>query len=416
MRDDSRKLDYIEQVKVPVGELAIGMFVSALDRPWEETPFLFQGFEIKEESDIDAIAQHCRYVYIDSQRTRVLRPSYGTPGGSGSYFRHPPAPRTTAFAKELEVAVTARAKTSSLIKSFMDDIKFGRSIDVQLARSAVSECVASVTRNPEAMMFLAQIRHKDEYTSEHSFDVCVYAIVLGRQIGMQPNELENLGTSGLLHDMGKVSIPPEVLLKKGQLTDEEFALMKKHTLFGRDILMSSRNLFSGAVDVAYAHHENMDGSGYPRGLQGHQLSQNTRIVAVADRYDAITSERVYQKGRTHMEAITLLNKAASKQHLDNSLTVGFVSALGVFPAGSIVELTSGEIAIVLSQNPQHRLRPQILVVRDSRQLPVTNRYVDLAEVETDADGTPYKIKAMHHAGSFGIHLTDFQQEITKAFG
>jgi HD-GYP domain-containing protein (c-di-GMP phosphodiesterase class II) len=216
--------------------------------------------------------------------------------------------------------------------------------------------------------------------------------------------------------MGKVSIPPEVLLKEGSLTDEEFELMKKHTLFGRDILMSSRNLFNGAVDVAYAHHENIDGSGYPRGLLGHQLSQNTKIVAVADRYDAITSERVYQKGRTHMEAITILNKTASKQHLDASLTMGFVATLGVFPAGSIVELTSGEIAIVLSQNPQQRLRPQILVVRDSDKHPVTYRYLDLAEVETGPDGAPYKIKAMHHAGSFGIHLADFQTEITKAFG
>ena len=168
MRDeDSRKLDYIEKVKVPGGELAIGMFVSELDRPWEETPFLFQGFEITEEADIDTLAHYCRHVYIDSQRTRVLRPAYGAAAPSGGYFRHLPAPRTTAFAKELEVAVTTRAKTSSLVKSFMEEIKFGRSIDVQLARSAVSECVASVTRNPEAMMLLAQIRHKDEYTSEH---------------------------------------------------------------------------------------------------------------------------------------------------------------------------------------------------------------------------------------------------------
>lgn len=416
MHEDSRKLDYIEKVKVPVGELAVGMFVSELDRPWEETPFLFQGFEIKEEADIDTLAQYCRYVYIDSQRTRVLRHSYGTFAPPGGYFRHLPAARTTAFAKELEVAVTTRAKTSSLIKTFMDEIKFGRSIDVQLARAAVSDCVASVTRNPEAMMFLAQIRHRDEYTSEHSFDVCVYAIVLGRHLGMQPKELENLGTCGLLHDMGKVSIPPELLQKKGQLSAEEFELMKKHTLFGRDILMASRNLFNGAVDVAYAHHENIDGSGYPRGLLGHQLSQNSKIVAVVDRYDAITSERVYQNGRTHMEAITILNKAAAKQQIDSPLTMGFVSTLGVFPAGSIVELSSGEIAIVLTQNPQHRLRPQILLVRDSQKLPVTYRYVDLAEVDTGPDGAPYKIKAMHHAGAFGIHLADFQAEITKAFG
>ena len=214
-------------------------------------------------------------------------------------------------------------------------------------------------------MYLTMIRNKDEYTSQHSFNVAILSIVLGRYAGMNVRELENIGTCGLLHDMGKVNVPLDILLKEGKLSDHEFAVMKQHTTFGRDILMSGRNIFSGSVDVAFGHHENNDGSGYPRGLEGHQLSQNTKIVAIVDKYDAITADRVYQRGRTHMEAITILNKIVSKNEIDNGLTLGFISTLGMFPPGSIVELSSGEIAIVLQQNPANRLRPQVMLVRDA---------------------------------------------------
>jgi HD-GYP domain-containing protein (c-di-GMP phosphodiesterase class II) len=418
MNDDRfRKLDVIETTQVPVSELTVGMYVAELDRPWEETPFLFQGFEIKSESDIDTLAKFCRHVYVDMHKTRMIRPEFGKPHVTpGNYFHTSPLPHSTGFCRELEAARSTKDKTENLVKTFMDDIRFGRSIDVQQAKAAVVECVASITRNPEALMFLTQIRNRDEYTSEHSLNVCVYAIVLGRHAGLDVHELENLGTCGLLHDMGKVAIPPDLLKKSTPLTADEFELMKKHTIYGRDILMSSRNLFNGAVDVAYAHHENIDGTGYPRQLEGHQLSQNTKIVAVVDRYDAITADRVYQRGRTHMEAITLLNKSAADRHTDHTLTQGFVSTLGAFPPGSVVELSSGEIAVVLRQNASHRLRPQVVVVRDQNKQPEPYRYVDLAEVDTDDTGKPYNIRAMHRPSVFGIHLSNFQSEMAAAFG
>jgi len=263
--DHTRKLDFVEKVKVHVGELKPGMFVTELDRPWEETPFLFQGFEIKNEADIDEISKHCRYVYIDNHRTRMIRPELSRkPTTSTTYFSRP-LPKPTSLAKEMEAAKATQERTSNLIKTFIEDVKLGRSLDVQLAKAAVSDCVASVMRNPEALMFLTQIRNRDEYTSQHSFNVAVYSIVLGRYAGLGQRELENIGTCGLLHDMGKVNVPLEILLKEGRLSDDEFSLMKKHTVFGRDILMSGRNIFSGSVDVAFGHHENEDGSGYSSG-------------------------------------------------------------------------------------------------------------------------------------------------------
>jgi len=405
------KIDERETVKIPVGELRVGMFVSELDRPWLETPFLLQGFELKTEQDILAVQAVCEYVYIDTVRSRIV--SYGLPGIKAG--QSPPGHRAKpegGFERELGKAGAAQRETSGLVKRFIDDIRLGHSVDIQVARAAVSECVSSILRNSEAMMFLTQIKTRDEYTSQHSFNVCVYAITLGRQAGLQPRELENIGLCGLLHDMGKVRIPLEVLNKEGKLTPEEFAIMKTHARHGRDILMSGRNIYSGTVDVAFGHHENLDGTGYPRSLDGSQLNLYTKIVSIVDKYDAITSNRSYQRGRSHIEAIKILNDLA-KDKIDPQLAVGFISCLGVYPAGSVVELTTGEVGVVIEQNPRSRLRPRIVICRDAGKNRVPVRFLDLSEREHDDQGRLFAIRTLHPPDAFGIDLRQFQDLMEK---
>jgi HD-GYP domain-containing protein (c-di-GMP phosphodiesterase class II) len=392
-----RKFEVVEKIKVAVGELKIGMYICELDRPWLETPFLFQGFTVNSEADIDEVSRYCQYVYVDTLRTKINKPELGHSSGR-SYFKQIQPKRVVSFQQELDQAKATRQATTNLVKSFVEDVKFGRALDVQLAKSAVSECVSSLMRNQEALMYLMQIKNKDDYTSQHSFNVCIYSIVLGRFAGLNAKELEAIGTCGLLHDMGKISVPLEILTKEGKLENEEFETMKLHTVYGRDILMSGRNIFSGTVDVAYGHHENLDGSGYPRGLQESQLNLNTKIVAVVDQYDAITSNRCYQKGRTHLDAIQILNKIATARQIDRNLTLGFISSLGVYPPGSIVELTSGEVAIVVESNPGLQLRPQILIVRDRTKKPIAPRPLDLRDIEKDKSGQAYGIKSMRPLG------------------
>ncbi|SMF96577.1 HD-GYP domain, c-di-GMP phosphodiesterase class II (or its inactivated variant) [Methylomagnum ishizawai] len=398
-----------ERVKIRAKDLRLGMYVCELDRPWSETPFLFEGFELASPADIQAVTQYCEYVYIDMHRTHVVHMVLDE-------IREPfsRAGKSASFDQEIQAAESTREQTSSLLKSFIDDIRFGQSVDVQLGQSAVSECVASILRNPDAMLYMAQIRNKGEQSSQHAFNVCVFSILLGRYLGLSPKALEGLGTCGLLHDVGKISIADSLLNKPGRLNAEEQAILRQHPKLGRDILMSARNVYAGAVDVAYCHHEHVDGSGYPRGLHDVQLNLHTKIVSIVETYDDVTSERPYRPARTHLDAIMLLNKKAKSNKFDAKLVERFLACLGTYPPGSIVELSNGDVALVLETNPGQRLRPRILVVRDPDHNPV-ERLVDMAEQQVDGRGQPYKVKLVRPPGYLDIDPRQYRDTLIKLF-
>jgi len=405
----SHKIDYVEKVLLRACELRPGMYVCELDRPWLDTPFLLQGFEVSNDADVEVVMRYCEHVYIDLQRSRIVKVKPGERGDGTSAGK-----KNTPFdKKDLEVSASAHKQTTQLLKTFADEIRFGQTPKLHLAKSAVAECVAGVMCNPTAMMFMTRLRKKDEYTSQHAFSVCVYSIILGRRLGLDALQLENLGTCGLLHDMGKLEIPDSILNKPGKLTAEENEIMQSHTKLGRDILMSGRDIFSGAVDVAYGHHEHLDGTGYPRGLQDHQLNTNCKIVAVVDKYDALTTHRAYRPGQDHLSAVAILNKLAKDHKIDSKLTTSFVAYLGIYPPGTTVELSSGEVGIVLGSTPEHRLRPQLLVVRDANKNPV-QCFVDMSEKAADERGRPYRIIAVHAPGDFEVDVTQYYDLIVQA--
>ncbi len=407
--DKPRIIDYVEKIRLRACDLRPGMFVCELDRPWLDTPFLLQGFEVENDTDIEAVMQYCEYVYIDLMRTKVVRVTIDELPGSFTNER-----KRTFNEKDMEAAKSTRKHTSKLIKSFIEEIRFGQSLDIQLAKSAVSDCVVNLIKNPEAMMFVTRMRNKDETLNQHAFNVCVYSIVLGRLLNYDSTQLEHIGICGLLHDMGKVNIPDRILNKPGPLTDEETAIIQTHAKEGRDILMSGRDIFSGTVDVAYGHHENLDGTGYPRGLLGHQMNLNCKIVTIVDKYEAIVSPKPYRPAGDHLSAVAILNQLARDNKIDKSLTAAFVSYLGIYPPGSIVELSSGEVGIVLESNSNQRLRPQILVVRDANKAP-TQLFVDMSEKTVDEKGRPYRIVTVRRPGDFGIDLNQYYDVILQVF-
>ena len=405
-----RKIDFVEKVRLRACDLRPGMYICELDRPWLETPFLLQGFEVKNDTDIEAVMQHCEHVYIDLMRTKTVKPA--APEPHKAFLAHK---KTTASReKDMEAARATHKQTSDLIKTFIDEIRFGQSPDIQLARGAVSECVSSIVRNPETMIFMTRLSSKDALTSQHAFNVCIYSIVIGRLLGLDNQKLENLGTCAMLHDMGKVVIPDHILNKPGPLNAEETVIVRSHALEGRNILMSGRSIFSGTVDVAYGHHENIDGTGYPRGLEGFQLNPNCKVVAIVDKYDAITSVRPYRPEGDHLRAVAILNKLVRENKIDGELTSSFVAYLGIYPPGCIVELSSGEVGIVLQSNVKQRLRPQLLVVLDPHKEPV-QRFVDLSEKTSDGQGRPYRIVNVRRASDFGIDLGQHYDLIVQAF-
>lgn len=419
---------------IDVAELALGMHVVRLDRPWEETNFLLQGFVIRDRSEIQALRSQCEFVYIEGRidrpepppPTRDTEPAR-TSGGFLGFFKRgkkaarareettpklPPRRRVTYINKvdtgtEMETAVIRFEDAQKTAKSIMSGLRLGRTLDLNNARTVVNSCVDSVLRNENALLLLTKIKNQDEYTAEHCINVSILSAAFGKHLGLLEGEIRNLALCGLLHDVGKVKIPDEVLNKPGALTPDEFREMRKHTTHGRTILMGTSQSLNTAVDVAYSHHERVDGQGYPRGLEAQQIPYFAKIVGLVDTYDAITSNRVYDTGRASMQALEIIHKHRDSQ-FDKELAEAFIQMIGVYPPGSIVEMLNGEVAIVVETHRKHKLKPRVLLVREADKSVMTPfRHLDLMQAPQDGAGQAYQIAREVPDGSHGIVLKEF---------
>jgi HD-GYP domain-containing protein (c-di-GMP phosphodiesterase class II) len=411
--DDSNNIFLASSVvptKIDVCDLKVGMYVSQLDKPWLESSFLFQGFELKNQADIDAVRKECEFVYIDVEKQNIV-PIFSRQYKQAPYLttgtlekkRH--SPQKTSFIQEIEHANQAYEKTSDLVRSFMQDVQLGKAINVAIAKKVVAECVDSVLHAPDALLWMTQLKRRDMYTAQHSINVSILSIALGKHLNLDIAELNNLGLCGMMHDMGKMKVPLEILNKPSKLEPAELKIMQAHPLFGRRLLMSSKDMYPGAIDVALSHHERLDGKGYPYQLSDAQITPYNRIVTIADMYDAISSDRVYQKGRSHLEAINIMTKMCGTQ-LDTRLTYKFIECMGIYPAGSIVELHSGEIAVVIEVNPQHKLKPKILLLLDENKQRQSLQLIDL--LLTDGfDVSERTIKNVIKADQYNIDLNEY---------
>jgi putative nucleotidyltransferase with HDIG domain len=388
---------------MPVADLRVGMRVMELDRPWEGTPFLFQGFVIESEDELELVRELCDSVYIDIESTIEYRNAPLKPGQSGSGTTITRIAKKTPVERELYTAHRTYTDSARLTKSVLDDVRLGRVIDTPATKSAVESCVESILRSPDALLLLTNLRNKDAYTAEHSLNVSILTLALGRHMGLDREKLVELGMCALLHDVGKMLVPDEILNKEGRFTDEEFETMKQHTVYGRDLLMASTGMPLASLDVAHGHHEAIDGSGYPRGLTGGSMSEWTKAVAITDAFDAITTERVYREARTSLDALRILNGSRGRRY-DTELVRKFVRAVGIFPPGSVVELTNGFVCVVVESNEEQRLRPRVLVVRFQGQDLDEPRPLNLATIRADKQKRPIQITRMLRPDKAGVDL------------
>lgn len=271
--------------------------------------------------------------------------------------------------------------------------------------SAASQSVQSVIRNPETLRWISHIRNQDNYTAEHSLNVGLLAINFGHHLGMNEEELNILGFCGVVHDVGKTRTPDEVLNASHALSREEFEIMKQHTTHGRDILMAQgKNMITGAVDVAYGHHESLDGKGYPRGVSGKGISTHTRIVTLCDVYDAMTSDRVYKDGRPSIDALNVIHRYAGGK-FDKGYAQEFIRYIGLYPPGSIVELRTGELGVVISRNYRYRHLPKVLILRDAEHKACQQRVVDLERhARSGNTKNQFVVRSVLPNGTAGIRL------------
>ncbi len=393
------------QARISVQALKVGMRVVELDCPWTDTPFVFQGFRLENVQQIAEVAQYCREVVVEYDEDQWVPPTaHALPGTPARRLR--PVVAHAPTVKAYESAARLQDDARALTRSIMDDVRLGRVINVKEIRSTVSAAVKNVIDSPDAVMWLSRIRHRDAYTSEHCVNVGLLAINFARHLGHGEEDLNTIGIAAMLQDVGKTLTPLEVLNKEGALTQEEFELMKAHTTEGRNILMAHRNLSHGPVDVAYGHHEALDGTGYPRKLKASGIPEMTRIVTLCDVYDAVTSDRCYRKGQPSLRGLDVLQRGRGSKY-DERLVDEYVRCIGLYPTGSVVELVNGAHGIVLSTNYRNRHLPRVLLVRDEQHEPCAERVLDLQKLSGQGGMEGWLIRAVVPNGAHGIRVEEY---------
>jgi HD-GYP domain-containing protein (c-di-GMP phosphodiesterase class II) len=406
----------VEAQPLPIDQLAVGMYVSKLDRPWLETPFLFQGFHIESDEVIEQLRRFCTYVYVDVERsdntivlptnTVMLNPSAGAgheephtnAASSGRVKRRTKAkPATTsmeaatrdetaALRVEIPAAREAHDQTSTAISKFFAKLRTGETPDVGSVQRTIDPMIDSITRNEDALSWLTRMKRKDDYIYDHSLASAVWALIFGKHLGLPKEDLRVVAMGSVFMDVGKTKVPRKLLTKRSPLTEEEMALMKAHVQHGVDIVSAMDGVDPRVIDMVQHHHERYNGTGYPRGLSGNEIPIFAKIAGIIDTYDAMTTSRPYAKPVSTYSAVRELNKLAGVE-FPAEVVEQFVQAIGVFPVGTLVELNTGEVGVVVAQNSVRRLRPKVMLILDRdkeklRDFPI----VDLRNQLSDQGG------------------------------
>jgi HD-GYP domain-containing protein (c-di-GMP phosphodiesterase class II) len=377
--------------KINVKDVKQGMYLQEICGSWMETPFWKKSFKLDDAKAVKTL-QECgvQEVWIDTDKgLDVDSSAIGQSVDEAKQnieveLNQISSEKATTVSKvsiqdELVKARAIHSRSCEAVTSMFQEARMGKAIQLEEVGSLVDDINQSITRNPEAFLSLSRLKTKDNYTYLHSVAVCALMIALGKQMGMEESILKDLGMAGLLHDVGKMMIPDEVLNKPGQLTDDEFTTVKNHPLRGWEILKGSAGVCDMALDVCLHHHEKMDGRGYPDKLAGEQISLFARMGAVCDVYDAITSVRCYKSGWEPADAI---RKMAEWQegHFDSKVFHAFVKTIGIYPSGTLVKLKSTRLAVVIEQSNSSLITPIVKVFFSTKSNgPIHPEIVDLSQ-------------------------------------
>lgn len=413
----------VEQKTIRVDQLHIGMYVSKLDRPWIETPFPLQGFYIRDLSEIDQLRRYSREVTIDLVRSRTeidpVNHAIGKPAAQAAGVKQvavvsgqpavarrvvrPPVYKTTvSMPQEAAASKKLHGQFSQAVVDIYRKLAQGQRIDGAATREVTSQVVQSVIRNPDAMVWLSRMRDKDSYSYHHAFRCAIWGTVLGRHLGLSQQTLENLALGLTLMDVGKARMPNGLLEKRGFLTAEERVELRRHVEYGVEMVAAMPGIPSQVLQIVAEHHERYDGSGYPNRLMGKSISPLGKIAGLVDTYDAMTSDRPYARALSSVEAVSKLYELRNRE-FQAQLVEEFIQAIGVYPTGTLVQLSNQEVGVVIAQNADRRLRPKLLLLLDAEKKPLLRpHYVDLQAVTHDSSGNPLSIITSLSPGSFGV--------------
>lgn len=361
--------------RVDVGDLKLGMYVAELDRPWEDSPFLFQGFRIEEDSELRQLRDICQWVAIDPERgydgpalSSSPAPSSSSASSGAISTRSgasDPLPREPDLRKAVAPIYQSRQQATSYLDQMLQGIREGKPVDTASAAQVVDGLARSVQLNVNAAMWLNSLKQRHEHSANHCTNVAVVSLAFARHLGYEGQALIEIGIGALLHDVGLMRLPVALLDKPDRLTPEEEAQLREHPTVGKNILAQGGQISRTAMNIICHHHERINGKGYPAGLSGSQVPREALVVALADVYDAMTTDRPYRRSSSPHGTLNVL-KQLSETDFGTDLVQEFMSCIGIYPISSVVQLNNGSIAMVVGHNRRTRLRPEVMVLKNAQ--------------------------------------------------
>lgn len=415
----------MKEVKTTLDSLKIGMFVSRLDKPWIESPFLLEGIRIKSQEDIDSLRGHTEYVYVDidegpapssdqSDFNPISNDNVKNDFSSSFLVQNDNISEyeklkkvvykiKTSFKDELTNAKQIKQRVETSFKNLLDNINKDEELNIDELKQDVRATIDSILRNPSAFDLLAQLEKTNEYAYGHALSTSIWCAHFGRYLGLDKSEIEELALGGMLLDLGKVKIPSELLNKTSDLSLSERMKLQQHVDLGVSKLTNIKDLSPNVLNMVATHHERANGKGYPKRIKNDEIPIYGRIAGIVDSYDAMTTDRPYGKTYSPNEAITEIYKLRGSE-FDTELVEKFIKTIGLYPTGSLVELNTGAVAIVLEINEKKRLFPTVLIVTDQNKHALESYQIINLSEDGSAD---FMVKNALPSGSYGINIEEY---------
>ncbi len=417
----------VRQSRVAVHDLAVGMFVSDLDRPWHTTPFPIQGFYIRTQEDIRSLVSHCKWVIVDVAEVRdnseyddanapvfARRASNRRPT---EVLKLPPIHVKNAVRHEITSSLKKELKLSGRLLDDAEDalervIRRFRENQYQVSDFGPLERVTrsmaeSIVRNPDALIWLSRVREHDDYTYQHALNSSVWALVCGRHMGLQEGLLGHLAMGAMLAHIGKVELPASILQNERRLDRDEFIQFQTYVESGASRLEAA-GLSRAVVSVVRGHRERHNGSGFPSGVKGDRIPLLAKIAGLADCYEGLIEPRADETPLTPAQAVSQLFEQRNIEFQED-LVERFIQAVGIYPTGTLVELTGGQRGVVVAHSPARRLWPKVMVMTDAARQPLKSaKVINLATYNEDrAAGDTLQVEGCLPFGTDGLHPSHY---------
>jgi len=399
----------IVREKIYIDKLVSGMYVCELDRPWLDTPYPLQGFTILSVEDVEQLQRMCEFVYIDVKRSLDNELKLSEHKGIIEFsdkdkevVNKAVYVDTRPMEEELAAATEQFNLFSESTESLISALRKGQKVDLGKFRASTKQMIESMIRNPDAALWLARLKKNDDYLYLHALRCSVLAVAFGRQLGLTKTHLNNLAIGAALLDVGKLKLPKTMLNRPGRLSEEEFEMIRDHVRLSLEMIGAQGSESKVVLDMVLTHHERMNGKGYPNQLIGTEIPIFGRIAAIVDCYDAISTARSYASALSPAEAVKKLYEWKGID-FHPALVEVFIQALGIYPAGSLVELSTGQVGVVMSEYRTRRLRPKVMLILDEeKRLYDEFVTIDLSKEAIAEEDRSVNIRRSLEPGSYGI--------------